>query len=74
MWTCTSMNSKAHIFETLNESQKINHFVNTTEITRKDRFCYNVSKMQAKHGKEVINFSPPAFILPDEFSDFYKAF
>lgn len=39
------MNSKAHIFENLNESQKINHFVNSTELTRKDRYCFNVGKM-----------------------------
>ena len=68
------MNSKAHIFESLNESQKINHFVNSTELTRKDRLCFNIAKMGQKHGKEHFNFHPETYILPEEFNDFNKAY
>ena len=68
------MNSKAHIYETLNESQKINHFVNSTELTRKDRFCQNLARMEAKFGLQQFNFCPETYVLPEDYNDFYKAF
>lgn len=33
------------MYENLNECQKINHFVSSNELTRKDRFCKNIGKM-----------------------------
>jgi tubulin polyglutamylase TTLL5 len=48
--------------------------VNSTELTRKDRLCFNVGKMQMKYGKNHFDFLPETYILPDEFSEFYKAF
>ena len=62
------------MYENLNENQKINHFVNACELTRKDRLCFNVGKMQMKFGKNHFDFLPETFILPDEFSEFYKNF
>ncbi len=58
------------MYENLNESQKINHFVNSTEITRKDRFCQNIYKMQNKFGKNQFNFIPETYSLPDEYAEF----
>jgi tubulin polyglutamylase TTLL5 len=74
LWTCSGTSSKAHIYESLNESQKINHFVNSTELTRKDRFCFNLVKMQQKFGRSNFDFIPETFILPDEYNEFHKTF
>jgi tubulin polyglutamylase TTLL5 len=41
---------KNYLYEGLNEYQKINHFPQSYEITRKDRLSVNVQKMQEKYG------------------------
>ena len=33
------------LYEGLNEYQRLNHFPNSYEITRKDRLCFNYVKM-----------------------------
>ena len=43
MWINTS--SKPYVYEGLNEFQKINHFPNSFEITRKDKLAENILKM-----------------------------
>ena len=43
LWSCGSC--KAYLYEGLNEYQKINHFPQSYEITRKDRLSINVAKM-----------------------------
>ncbi len=65
---------KTYLYEGLNEFQKINHFPSSNEITRKDRLCYNVVRMQEKYGKQYFDFIPDTYILPDEFGDFYSHF
>ena len=74
LWTCTATQQKPFFYENLNENQKVNHFVNSSELTRKDRLCFNVGKMQIKYGKNHFDFLPETYILPDEFSEFYKTF
>lgn len=72
LWS--SQSYKSHIYENLNEYQKLNHFPNSSELTRKDRLCANIVKMQEKFGKECFNIIPDTYILPDEFADFYSHF
>ena len=43
LWATSSC--KSYIYEGLNEFQRINHFPQSYEITRKDRLCYNYVKM-----------------------------
>ena len=43
LWACQS--PKLFMYEGLNENQKINHFPNSFELTRKDRLCYNLVQM-----------------------------
>lgn len=69
LWSSSSC--KSYLYEGLNEYQKINHFPQSYEITRKDRLCYNVVKMQERYGKHLFDFVPDTYILPDEFGDFY---
>ncbi|CAG9328553.1 unnamed protein product [Blepharisma stoltei] len=72
MWIGSS--AKPYLYEGLNEYQRISHFPNSFELTRKDRMCANIVAMQKKFGKEAFDFIPDTFILPDEYSDFYNHF
>ena len=72
LWTSQSV--KQFIYDQMNEFQKINHFPMSNELTRKDRLCENVVKMQERFGKEAFNIIPDSYILPDEFADFYSHF
>jgi len=72
LWSCQSL--KPFIYEGLNDNQKINHFPMSHELTRKDRLCYNIVKMQERFGKDEFNIIPDTYILPDEFADFYSHF
>ena len=72
LWTSQSI--KSFIYEAMLEHQKINHFPMSNELTRKDRLCENIVKMQERFGKETFNILPDSYILPDEFADFYSHF
>jgi len=72
LWS--SQSYKPYIYDNMNEYQKINHFPNSFELTRKDRLCANIVKMQEKFGKETFNIIPDTYNLPDEFADFYSHF
>ena len=43
LWS--SQSYKPYIYDNMNEYQKINHFPNSFELTRKDRLCTNIVKM-----------------------------
>ena len=49
LWSSSSC--KSYLYEGLNEYQKINHYPSSYEITRKDRLCYNMVRMQERFGK-----------------------
>jgi tubulin polyglutamylase TTLL5 len=72
LWT--SGNCKQYLFEGLNQWQKINHFPQSFELTRKDKLALNVRRMQARFGKEQFNFIPDTFVIPDEYNDFCQQF
>lgn len=68
MWL--GCNAKLYLYEGLNANQRINHFPNSYEITRKDRMCANLMSMQRKHGPSHYSFFPETYIIPNEFNDF----
>ena len=70
LWSSSSC--KSYLYEGLNEYQKINHFPQSHEITRKDRLCFNCVRMQERFGKQHFDFVPDTYILPDEFGEFYE--
>jgi hypothetical protein len=70
LWSSSSC--KSYLYEGLNEYQKINHFPQSHEITRKDRLCFNMVRMQERYGKQHFDFAPDTYILPDEFGEFYE--
>ena len=43
-------------------------------MTRKDKLCLNVLRMQEKFGRKAFNIVPETFVLPDEFADFFSYF
>lgn len=67
-------NPKSNFYEKISLFQKISHFPNSFEITRKDRLCSAVIRMQELFGKENFSFTPETFNLPDDFSLLYSGF
>ena len=72
LWANSSC--KSYLYEGLNEFQKINHFPSSNELTRKDKLCQNVVRMQERFGKHHFDFIPDTYVLPDEFGEFYSHF
>lgn len=68
MWLGCS--AKLYLYEGLHAHQRINHFPNSFEITRKDKMCSNLMAMQEKHGAEEYGFFPETYIMPKEFNSF----
>uniref|UniRef100_A0A3B4UQW3 Tubulin tyrosine ligase-like family, member 4 n=1 Tax=Seriola dumerili TaxID=41447 RepID=A0A3B4UQW3_SERDU len=70
---CWGHHMKSLGFKALEEHQKLNHFPGTFQIGRKDRLWRNLSKMQARFGKQEFNFFPRTFILPQDIKLLRKA-
>lgn len=67
-------NPKPNFYEKIGIYQKISHFPNTVEITRKDRLCSSIMRMQELYGREAYNFTPDTYNLPEDFSLLYSNF
>ena len=63
-----------YLYEGLNEYQRINHFPNSFEITRKDKMSTNLTAMRVKHGRDEYDFFPDTFVIPEEYSEFYTRY
>ena len=63
-----------YLYEGLNEFQRINHFPNSFEITRKDRMSIHLLSMQEKFGIQEFGFFPETFVIPEQYSEFYAKF
>ena len=74
LWSCNGLNQKPQIYDNMQEYQKVNHFLNSTEITRKDRLTSNFMKMRSKWGPEEFNYLPESYVLPDQVQEFKQAF
>eukprot|EP00730_Choanoeca_flexa_P001646 TRINITY_DN10724_c0_g1_i6.p1 TRINITY_DN10724_c0_g1~~TRINITY_DN10724_c0_g1_i6.p1 ORF type:complete len:907 (+),score=125.96 TRINITY_DN10724_c0_g1_i6:48-2723(+) len=70
-WSGTHI--KSHVYRTLSEYQKINHFPRSFELTRKDRLYVNIQRLQQTKGPRHFSFLPRSFLLPAEFSEFYSS-
>lgn len=46
--------------------QKLNHFPNSIELTRKDAMYKNIASMQQKFGHRYFNFVPLTYIIPQD--------
>ncbi len=66
--------AKPYVYEGVNSYQRINHFPNSYEVTRKDRLCENIMKMQQRYGKAQFDIVPETYLLPDEYNEFCGAF
>lgn len=58
----------------LRPDQRINHFPNSFELTRKDLMAKNLQRLRRelrKTGQEAtVDFSPPTYVLPSQFAMF----
>nr|XP_046229342.1 probable tubulin polyglutamylase TTLL2 [Scatophagus argus] len=50
--------------------QRLNHHPKTAGITRKDCLARNLRRMRATFGSALYDFSPTAFILPNDYTRF----
>ncbi|KAM9339262.1 putative tubulin polyglutamylase TTLL2, partial [Symphorus nematophorus] len=50
--------------------QRLNHHPKTVGITRKDCLARNLRRMRATFGSALYDFSPTAFILPNDYTRF----
>ncbi|XP_051265947.1 probable tubulin polyglutamylase TTLL2 [Dicentrarchus labrax] len=50
--------------------QRLNHHPKTAGITRKDCLARNLRRMKATFGSALYDFSPTAFILPNDYTRF----
>ncbi|XP_054617870.1 probable tubulin polyglutamylase TTLL2 [Dunckerocampus dactyliophorus] len=50
--------------------QRLNHHPQSVGVTRKDRLERNLRRMRATFGSSLYDFSPAAFILPNDFTRF----
>ena len=61
----------------MSERQKINHFPNHYELTRKDLMVKNIKRYQKEAKKleiSVADFVPATYVLPSDYSLFADAF
>ncbi|XP_074854891.1 tubulin polyglutamylase TTLL5 isoform X2 [Carettochelys insculpta] len=72
MWTGSHL--KPYLLRTLSDTQKVNHFPRSYELTRKDRLYKNVSRMQYTYGFKTFHLLPQTFILPAEYQEFCSSY
>uniref|UniRef100_A0A0X3NPH5 Tubulin--tyrosine ligase-like protein 5 n=3 Tax=Schistocephalus solidus TaxID=70667 RepID=A0A0X3NPH5_SCHSO len=67
LWTSSHL--KPSQLKCLYEFQKINHFPNSFELTRKDRLATNIQRMQILKGFHNFDFVPRTFVLPQDHQE-----
>eukprot|EP00931_Biecheleriopsis_adriatica_P050421 TRINITY_DN29191_c0_g1_i1.p1 TRINITY_DN29191_c0_g1~~TRINITY_DN29191_c0_g1_i1.p1 ORF type:complete len:724 (+),score=91.83 TRINITY_DN29191_c0_g1_i1:147-2318(+) len=67
-WSGPRLNDAA--YQALDQSQKVNHFPGSTELTRKDRLWLHFQSMARSFGKLAFDFMPDHFVLPEQLDDF----
>ncbi|XP_049776569.1 tubulin polyglutamylase TTLL5 isoform X1 [Schistocerca cancellata] len=67
LWT--GVHPKPHVLKDLTAYQRVNHFPRSFELTRKDRLCKNVEKMQMLKGAKHFDFIPQTFVMPAEYRE-----
>ncbi|XP_067844456.1 probable tubulin polyglutamylase TTLL2 [Heptranchias perlo] len=57
-------------YENIMPWQRLIHYPNIVGITRKDNLARNLKRMSGIYGSTTYNFSPTAFILPNDYTKF----
>jgi tubulin polyglutamylase TTLL5 len=63
-----------YLYEGLNEYQRINHFPNSYEITKKDRMSVHLKHQLMRHGLDQYGFFPETFVIPEEYTEFHNKY
>lgn len=71
---CFGRHTKAIVFKSLREYQKLNHFPGSFQLGRKDRLWHNLSKMQVSFGKKEFGFFPKTYVLPQDLKLLKRSF
>lgn len=67
-------NIRDAVYQSMMDWQRINHFPNSTELTRKDRLWLHFAQMAKNYGKGCFDFVPETYVLPDNFDAFLKCY
>uniref|UniRef100_A0A8C4RHA5 Tubulin tyrosine ligase-like family, member 2 n=1 Tax=Erpetoichthys calabaricus TaxID=27687 RepID=A0A8C4RHA5_ERPCA len=67
-WRTTSFTEAE--YENILPWQRLNHHPKTMGITRKDCLARNLKRMKGIYGSALYDFSPVAFILPNDYTKF----
>lgn len=67
-------NIRDNVYQCMMDWQRINHFPNSTELTRKDRLWLHFAQMAKNYGKGCFDFVPETYVLPDNFDAFLKCY
>lgn len=71
-WTGPRMRDNVH--RMMHEFQRVNHFPNSTELTRKDRMWENFQRMAQQHRELNFDFVPETFVLPQQLRSFKQRY
>nr|XP_022900397.1 tubulin polyglutamylase TTLL4-like isoform X1 [Onthophagus taurus]XP_022900398.1 tubulin polyglutamylase TTLL4-like isoform X1 [Onthophagus taurus] len=63
---CWGKHMRSPQFQTLKETQKLNHFPGTFQIGRKDRLWRNLQRLMYIHGYKEFEFMPQSFVIPQD--------
>lgn len=67
-------NIRDHVYQSMNEWQRINHFPGSTELTRKDRLWHHFAEMAQSFGTRDFDFVPETYVLPDQVDEFLECY
>ncbi|CAK9026773.1 Tubulin polyglutamylase TTLL5 (SRC1 and TIF2-associated modulatory protein) (Tubulin--tyrosine ligase-like protein 5) [Durusdinium trenchii] len=63
-----------NVHRMMHEFQRVNHFPNSTELTRKDRMWENFQRMAQQHRELNFDFVPETFVLPQQLRSFKQRY
>ncbi|XP_019335248.1 probable tubulin polyglutamylase TTLL2 isoform X2 [Alligator mississippiensis] len=71
-WNLYWRNTPFHVTDHRNIKpwQRLNHYPETVKITRKDYLARNLKRMKGIYGSALYEFSPVAFIMPNDYVKF----
>jgi len=75
IWDCLPVNEKAKDvidFSGMSEEVKINQFPGLFILGRKDSLWQSYKMMQERHGKDLFNFLPRTFVVPQDREELEK--
>ncbi|KAG9483968.1 probable tubulin polyglutamylase TTLL2 [Eleutherodactylus coqui] len=71
-WRTSTFQTSDH--DNIKPWQRLNHHPRTAQMTKKDCLARHLKRMKGIYGSSYFDFSPDAFILPNEYTKFLAEF